>query len=105
MAQVMTIKTLKRDHDRFAGTKGISDNNTCSGFVPAFIDSATGITYISRNPDGTVAACHRIDGLPDEVVTQKASDGSIIAVADTIVPGFVKDDQFYTREEAIAALS
>ena len=43
---------------------------------------------------------HLLVGLPEEWVTGRDENGHIVAVRDTIVAGFVRDEVFYTREEA-----
>ena len=60
-------------------------------FVPAYYDSATETVYLSRYSDGTVAAVHVLDGIP-------------AALSDKVIVGFVRDNRFYTREQAAEIL-
>lgn len=100
MAWAMSINRLLRENRRYRGSGGVSGNNRDRGFVPAFLDSETGIVHIARNPDGTVAACHRLDGLADTLVLERGADGRVTAVKPTLVAGFERGGTFYTREQA-----
>lgn len=104
MSRPMTANTLRRENLAFAGTNGVSANNRKRRFVPAFRDSETGRVELARFTNGKLAPAHLIVGLPAEWATAYAQDGSIMAVKDSIVAGFVRDDEFYTREEAAAAI-
>jgi hypothetical protein len=57
-------------------------------FVPAFLDTGTGEIHASRFANGRLAAVHVSSGLPD-------------AIRKTAVPGYVRGDAFYTREDAM----
>lgn len=96
---------LRGDNQRFQGSGGGSPNNRAKSFRPAFLDSATGRVYPSRFANGTFAPVHLLDGLPEEVVQQRDTSGTIIAVKETVFAGFIRGQQFYTREQAAAAVA
>ena len=91
---------LARENLEFSGTGGISKENRSFGFIPAFQDLETGQIYISCDEQGNQATIHRLDGLPDELIKERDLNGKIIAVKSSVIPGFVKDGVFYTREQA-----
>ncbi len=105
MAQIVTRSTLKTQNRVFAGTGGTSRKNKRQGFAPGFMDQETGVIYFSRNIDGSPAPFHRIDGLPDEVIVERASSGRVAAVKGSLVAGFIRNGLFYTREQAARALN
>lgn len=105
MARAMTVEHMVSENRAFEGTGGVSGHNREHGFVPAFRDSLTGIVYASRNPDGTPAICHRLDGLPDELAAERDESGRIISVRPSVVAGFERNGRFYTREQAAAAVA
>lgn len=96
----MNLNLLQSDNRRFRGSGGVSRNNRCAGFQPAFRDSATGTVYLSCFRNGLPAPVHLLDGLPDEVVLARDAGGRITAVRHSIIAGFVCAEAFYTREEA-----
>ncbi len=102
--EVMTKRSLVQQNRVYAGTKGVSQENGCLGFVPAFIDSETKTIYISCQTDGSLAPIHIMDGLPDDLVVERNASGRVTAVKGSVVPGFVKQGCFYTREQAVQAL-
>lgn len=101
----MTEQALEQENARFRGTGGISAENRCRGFHPAFRDAQTNIVYPSCFADGRQAPCHLLDGLPDEVIVVRDAAGRAAAVKATITSGFVCDGRFYTREEAAQQIS
>ena len=106
MAQRLTPRSLSEQNHRFAGTRGISQNNRCGGFLPAFCDLATGKVYLSVLSDGRQAPIHLLNYLPAEiVVTRDPVTGQALAVKDSVVDGFVRDDCFYTRDQVCRILS
>jgi hypothetical protein len=105
MRRVMTTNQLARENRSYACTGGVSRNNHTQGFRPAFIDKATGIVYLSRNPNGTLAPFHRLDGLPPELVEARDHTGRVIAVKATVEAGFERDGEYFSRDAAAAAVS
>jgi len=91
---------LTKENIAFKNTRGRSQENHSLGFSPAFFDSETKKIYVSRNKDGSRAAIHILNGLPDELAIKKDSHNDIILVKPSVISGFLKNEQFYTREEA-----
>ena len=105
MNHVMTKQKLKQETTAFTGTGGVSAENRCNGFRPAFLDTQTKAVYLSCFADGRPAPFHLLDGLPDEVVTLRDSAGRVAAVKASVISGFVLHGQFYTREGAAQKVS
>ena len=103
--EFMSPQVLRRQNRQFHSTGGVSQENRSSGFLPAFLDSSTGAVYLSRFADGRIAPMHLLDGLPSEVVRKRTTSGRITAVCDTMIAGFIRDNQFYTRDEAASIVS
>lgn len=100
MARAITVGQMIRENRAYRGTGGVSHNNRSLGFAPAFLDTATGIIHLSRNPDGSPACCHRLDGLPENLIADRDAEGRVCAVQQTVVAGFERGGCFYTREQA-----
>ena len=100
----LTNISLALETSRFRGTGGVSENNRSLGFQPAFIDRETGTVHWSRFPDGRLAPCHLLDGLPAELVRARDEQGRVTRVKSSVESGFVHDGRFYTRDEAAALL-
>lgn len=96
----MNQLTLSRENAVYRATRGVSVNNRCLGFLPAFRDGDTGCVYPSRFADGRPAPIHMIDGLPDEVVVARSASGKVASVKDSVQAGFTLNGAFYDREEA-----
>jgi hypothetical protein len=103
MSRPLNAQTLHRQNLAFAGTNGVSQNNRRQRFLPAFRDEDTGRVELARFPNGKLAPAHLIVGLPEVWATARAADGSILALKGSITAGFVRDDTFFTREEAAAS--
>ena len=86
----------------FESTGGTSKDNGKYGFLPAFLDTQTGVVYISRFADGRLAPLHVLDGLPEHLAIERNSFGHILAVKESVIAGFLKHSNFYTREAAAA---
>jgi hypothetical protein len=104
MGLTLTKISLALERIRYRGTGGVSENNRSLGFLPAFIDRETGLVYLSRFPDGRLAPCHLLDGLPAELVQARNEERRVTRVKSSVVSGFVHDGRFYTRDEAMAVL-
>jgi hypothetical protein len=48
---------------------------------------------------------HILDGLPNKLVIERTSSGQVSAIKGTVIPGFVMDGHFYTREQAAHMLA
>jgi hypothetical protein len=95
-----TQQQLREENEAFAGTGGVSCNNCHARFVPAFRDSTTGRVELARTDDGRPASMHLFCCLPEEWIAARGEDGSVKALVDSVVAGFVRDGIFFTREEA-----
>ena len=104
MNLTLTKISLELETNHYRGTGGVSENNRSLGFQPAFIDRETGTVHRSRFPDGRLAPCHLLDGLPAEFVRARDDEGRVTRVKSSVVSGFVHDGRFYTRDEAAAFL-
>lgn len=100
MNQVMTEGRLRRETRAYRGSGGISAENRCLGFRPAFLDQETGTVYASRFGDGRPAPFHLLDGLPDEVVEARDALGRVAVVKSSVLAGFVRGGRFHSRDEA-----
>src|SRR5580704_1426631 len=104
MNPTLTRLSLALETARYRGTAGVSENSWSLGFQPAFIDRETGTVHWSRFPDGRLAPCHLLDGLPAELVRARDEQGRVTRVKSSVSSGFVHDGRFYTRDEAAALL-
>ncbi|MGI9315696.1 MAG: hypothetical protein ACR2QW_00070 [bacterium] len=95
----MNKQTLRLENLAYSGTKGISQNNSKSGFRPAFLNSKSGRVEISRMESGCPAPVHLIDWLPREWASTIGKDGSVKSLIPEIISGFSRNGTFYTREE------
>ena len=95
-----TYERLREENETYAGTGGISENNCAARFLPAFQDSQTGRVEIARHEDGSQAPMHLLCCLPDEWVVERDAEGRILALKDSVIAGFIRDGEFYTREQA-----
>jgi hypothetical protein len=104
MVQTITIKSIQAQNRRYAGTGGVSQENQVRGFIPGFLDRATGEMYASRHADGSPAPIHIMDGLPEDLIVARTQSGQVAAIKGTVIVGFILDGHFYTREQAAHAL-
>jgi hypothetical protein len=103
MDRLLNESQLSRENATHAGTGGVSRGNAGLGFRPAFIDLATLTIYPSRFADGRPAPFHLLDGLPDEVVADRAASGRVVSAKASVVSGFERGGYFYTRTAAAKA--
>jgi len=96
----MTPLTLRNENRAYRGRGGISRENRSLGFQPAFKDLDTGRVFPSCFANGLAAPVHVLEGLPDEVVTERSAAGRVVAVKTSVVAGFVWRGRFLTREQA-----
>jgi hypothetical protein len=99
----MNGERLKHENEVHAGTGGCSQENKGLGFRPAFLDFATHTIYLSRFADGRLAPFHLLDGLPNEVVVDRAASGRVTSAKATLIAGFERHGFFYTRTAAARA--
>jgi hypothetical protein len=104
MSFTMTEQRLRKENLAFAGTGGVSQGNRTSGFIPGFCDTATGQVQISRFKNGTPAPFHLLEGLPDEWITERDTTGRVLTIKSSVIAGFVRQNRFYTREQAARAV-
>ena len=105
MEAPLSYEILCQQNVTFRNTGGVSQENRGAGFHPAFYDTLNRTADIARLRDGTPAPCHILDGVPDDWVMQRGPFGRVIAVKPSIVSGFIRNGRFYTREQAVRALS
>lgn len=103
--RALTTTALQRENQRFQGTGGVSAHNREAGFIPAFQDSATECIYPSCFPNGALSPIHTFDGLPNEVVLERDPCGRVVAVKPTVIAGFMREGQFFTREQTARLLA
>ena len=100
---MMSEELLKQENELHEGTGGRSQENRELGFRPAFLDFQTQVVYPSRFADGRPAPIHVLDGLPDEVIVDRAASGRVVAAKASLISGFVRNGFFYTRSAAAKA--
>jgi hypothetical protein len=100
---VLSQRTLAQQNRVYAETTGVSVNCRSAGFVPAFHDTRSGRSEISRYADGSPAPLHLLDSLPVEWVSEYDAKGHVIAVRPGVIAGFLRAGRFYTREQAAKA--
>jgi hypothetical protein len=61
--------------------------------------------YPSCFADGTPAPFHLLDGLPAALWVANEVTGRGLTIRETVIAGFVREHQFYTREEAARAVA
>ena len=101
----MNARELHKQYRKYKGTGGTSQGNGRMGFLPAYLDSNTGQICLSRYRDGRLAPVHVLDGLPAQWVSLRSTSGRVLAILDSIVAGFERQGEFYTRDEAAALTS
>jgi len=103
MRQHLIRRQLEHDSGVFTASEAASAGYRHLGFVPAFMDFDTQRVYESRFADGRPAPFHLVDGLPDDVVVDRAPSGRVIAVKRSLISGFERNGFFYTRTAAFRA--
>ncbi|MFM8356199.1 MAG: hypothetical protein ACKOBM_15015 [Gammaproteobacteria bacterium] len=101
--RAVTDRRMRADNLAFAGTAGVSEHARKARFMPAFKDLATGRVEIACFTPGQPAPMHVLSCLPDEWAAERNADGDITVLIPSVIAGFVRDERFYTREEAAAA--
>ena len=104
MNRLLTADSLKQENLEFYGTAGVSHENRGNGFTPAFCDTETGRVEISRFHNGQPAPMHLLEGLPEGWIIERDAASKATAVKHSVITGFVRDNCFYTRAQAAAAV-
>ena len=76
-----------------------------SGFQPAFFDFLSQTIYISVFADGTPAPFHVLEGLPRELIIDRARSGRVVATKATLLKGYERNGYFYTTTAAARAIA
>lgn len=100
-----SIRVLRKENRVFRGSGGVSRNNRAHGFLPAFLDHASGRVYRACFANGSPAPMHLLDGLPDELVEARNAQGRVVAVSASVEAGFLHEDCFYSRQQAAQLLA
>lgn len=103
MRELAIEQRLARENEAYRGSGGRSEENRDLGFRPAFFDYAAQKLHLSRFADGRIAPMHLLEGLPDEVVVDRAPNGRVLALRASLVAGFERNGTFYTRKAAARA--
>jgi len=101
--RLMTEHLLRRQNAEHAGTGGRSDGNRGLGFRPAFFHFQTQAIHLPRFGAGRLAPFHLLDGLPEEVIVDRAPAGRVVAAKASRIAGFERHGYFYTRTTAARA--
>lgn len=102
--KAITPNALKQQNNAFMGTGGRSQENKHAHFLPAFLDNQTNEIFISKFANGCQAPFHCLDGLPKKVVLEQTEKGFVKKIKATIIAGFERNGQFYTRDQAAHAI-
>jgi hypothetical protein len=100
MTRLFTKDKLERENQAFCGTPGVSNENRCHGFRPAFHDTETGRVEISCFLNGQPAPMHMIEGLPESWIVERDAASNATAIKQSVIAGFVREGCFYTRSQA-----
>lgn len=98
--QVLTSRGLRQQGRVYQASGGSSGSNQGAGFVPAFLDQATGQTYVSTFADGSAAPMHLLDGLPEAIIVRRSRTGKVTAVHGSVTAGFLRAGKFFSRQQA-----
>jgi len=101
--QQLTDKALLEENLQLSGTTGVSANNRGLGFIPAFMDTGTGAVYLSCFSNGMPAPIHVLAGLPENLIEAHGKSGDPLSIKSSVISGFVREETFYSREEAAQA--
>ena len=76
-----------------------------NGFQPAFFDFLTQTIYISCFADGTPSPFHILEGLPRELIVDRARSGRVVSTKATLLTGYERNGFFYTTTAAERAIT
>ncbi len=74
------------------------------GFQPAYFDFLTQTIYPSLFADGTPAPFHILEGLPSEVVVDRARSGRVVTTKATLLAGYERNGFFYANATVARAI-
>ena len=74
------------------------------GFQPAYFDFLTQTIYPSVFADGTPAPFHILEGLPEEVVVDRARSGRVVTTKASLLTGYERNGFFYTKPTVARAI-
>ncbi len=103
MSRLMTVAKLRAENKQYQNTAGVSQQNSALGFMPAFCDTETGRVELSCFSAGIPAPVHLLAGVPEEWVIARHLSGEVAAIKASVVAGFLRDGEFFTREQAACA--
>ena len=72
------------------------------GFAPAYFNSETSETMLSTFANGSPAPIHLLEGLPADWLVSQTDAGKPGALKDAVISGYIRDNKFFTREQATA---
>ncbi len=72
------------------------------GFAPAYLNLQTGTMVHSTFSNGVEAPVHLLEGLPEDWLDSTTPAGSQPALKEGVIPGYIRDQSFFTREQACA---
>jgi hypothetical protein len=102
--KMMTNQVLENENRAYTNTGGRSQEIDSVQFLPAFYDQQTAQIFPSCFANGQLAPIHILDGLPDACVLERDARGKVLKVKASVISGFVKCKQFYTRAQAVVLL-
>jgi hypothetical protein len=105
MARSLTLGQLRSAKEKPRNLRRIDMNVASQGFVPAFLDTESGMVYLSRHTDGNLALLHVLDGLPPDLIEARSATGKPTVAKTKVLAGFVREGRFYSRDEAQVAAS
>ena len=76
-----------------------------NGFQPAFFDFLTQTIYISMFADGTPAPFHILEGLPAEVIVDRARSGRVVSTKATLLKGYERNGFFFSPVTVARAIT
>src|SRR3569623_1573775 len=100
MKQSFTRDQLQHQAAVYLGTGGVSAENRQFGFRPAFLNRESGECALSCDACGAPAAIHQFDGVPESWVALRDASGRPVAHKSSVVSGYMRDGQFFTRDHA-----
>lgn len=94
---------LRDENALYAKTHGLSQNNREQGFRPGYLNCRSGESAPSCFSNGDPAPIHVLDGLPPSWIMARDLAGHVTQTVPGIISGFIRNERFYTRDEAIKA--